>query len=123
MDTAIPQLQEAPRAFFWMAAVDIIYTVDGGLEKTRTVNVMSRTTNPFCNQNTIGNLQQKAQVQAAEHKKLPRKAKTVDVIVHGPWMIGHMTDEEFFLAQPGQTPLEEPKEEPANDTGNSPVES
>ncbi len=120
MDTAIPAQEVEVRSFFWMASVDIIYTVDGGLEKSRKVNVVVRTRNPFANQNTIGNIQQQAQIQASQFKKLPRKAKTVDVIVNGPWMIGHMTTDEFLKTQPGQTPLEEPKEEPANDA-NTPA--
>lgn len=95
--------QEPVKAFFWMASVDIIYTVENGLPRIRPVNVLAKTFNPFVNQITIGNMQKSAQVQAMEYKKIPRKAKIEDVIVNGPWMIGHMTDQEFLQAQPSQT--------------------
>lgn len=105
---------EEERSFFWMATVDVIYSVDNGLERVRKVNVLTKTLQPFITVNTLGNIQKSGQIQVMEHKLIPRKAKIVGVTINGPWMIGHMTDAEYSNQQPGQVSSGKSADETAN---------
>lgn len=111
-------VEEPKEKFFWLFNVNIIYNVDGGLERQRPVNVLMKSFNPFVNETTIGNVNQSAQIQAMQHKKIPRKAKIIDVVIAGFGLLGHMTDEQFHKQggvpfQEAPAPAGEPSE-PAN---------
>lgn len=100
---ANPEVKDEER-IHWMATVTIYYRL-GGIERDRKVNVLVRTINPYLNQQSLGQIQQQAQIQAMEYKKIPKKAEVVDVIVSVS-MLGTMTNAEFTGVDPSQTEVQ-----------------
>lgn len=87
-------IQQEPEALFWMFAVQLVYTI-GDIERVRIVNIMATTYTPNITEYILGNVQQSAQIQAREHKKIPNKAKIIDVVILSFGLMGQMTQTEF----------------------------
>ncbi|MCF8861655.1 hypothetical protein Ab1vBOLIVR2_gp73 [Agrobacterium phage OLIVR2] len=89
------QTPEPAEKLIWLFTVNIVYNVENGLERHRPVNVIVKTFNPYISETVLGNVQQSAQIQAMEYKKIPRKAKILDAIITSFNLLGQMTDEQF----------------------------